>query len=479
MQFSANAVLSGAEIAAVHEESIRILEQVGIAVYSQRAMKLLREGGAVTDETTRIVRIPASMAQEALSTVPGTIRIYDWGRTLAFTLGAGPCRHGTGFDELNVPQPDREWRKLLKRDVKDFSIVADQLDNVDFVGPQGMPSDVPQASSILHGVQAVLENTRKPLYFAVDQAATLRAVLEMASAVIGSSELGSTPPLVVQISPSSPLCWTEGAADSLVEAAIRGIPVMCLPQPMAAASAPMTLAGELAIGNAEFLSCCLIAQLARRGAPVIYGAAWTALNMHYGNAIFATPEMMLLRVAGIQMAKHYHVLSHAQGLNSDSAVDDQQTAWEKAFTASSAVLAGADLIVGGGAFGTAMASSYEQLILDNEVMGMIRRMRAGIDVSEHTLAFDLIRDVGPQGNFLSELHTLQTLRTPEFFKTAVSNKEPYHIWIEKGRPTVTETARKIAASILAKQRPRNLDDGITRRITEIIADYEHGRYKAE
>jgi trimethylamine--corrinoid protein Co-methyltransferase len=451
---------------------MNVLSETGVAVHSQKALELLRDGGAEILWDRKVARIPRKLVEECLSSVPSQFPIYNMDRKIAFVIGERPCRHCTGFDELSIPLDSGAWRDMKKADIGEFTAIADALDNVDMVGPQGLAHDVMPQSAILHGADAVFRHTNKPFYFAVDRLQVLRAVCDLTRIVIDENNLAKCPPMIVQISPSSPLFWTEGAAESLMEAARCGVPITCLPQPMAGASAPLTLAGELIVGNAEFLSCCVITQLAKKGSPLIYGAAWTVIHMHESNALFATPEAQLLRVAGIQMAHSYGVPAHVQGLNADAPVYDEQLGWEKTLTGMCGILGDADLIVGGGAYGTAMVSSKEQLVLDNEVLGILRRLKRGIAVSDESMAFKTIQEVGPQGNYLLEDHTLRHLRSEEHFISRVSNKSGYQRWKGKGFPSVLDNARLQAREILEDHAPRKLSEDAQKRMSQLIQRFE-------
>lgn len=472
MRLSTFAVLSDAEVKAIHEHSLRVLHEVGVTVHSDAVLDLLEAGGASVQRDRRLARLPRRLVERCLKSVPAVFPVCDTEGKQRFSIGERPCRHCTGFDEMNVPLPGGAWRPLTKRDISEFSTVADALDNVDLVGPQGMPHDVMPQSSILHGVDAVLRHTTKPVFFAVDGREVLEAVVALTGVVVGASNLARRPSLIVQISPSSPLCWTAGAADSLLAAAGHGVPITCLPQPMAGASAPLTLAGELVIGNAEYLSCCVITQLARKGAPLIYGAAWTVINMHHSNALFATPEALLLRVAGLQMARQYGKPAHVQGLNADAPIYDEQLGWEKALTGMMGVCGGADLIVGGGAYGTAMVSSSEQLVVDNEILGIIRRLEQGITVSDDSIAFELIKAVGPQGSFLAEEHTVRHLRSGEHYRSSIVNKDMYSKWEQQGFPDVVRNAAERTREILSIHKPRQLSLATQQAMQKVIDAYE-------
>lgn len=474
MQLNRYEVLDEEEIFKIHEASLEILSEVGIAIYSKEVLELLNEAGAIVDFKKSIARIPKNLVEEALVSVPLNVLIWSKDKKSVFTLGDGHSHIVTGFDELYVPSSERnKWRKIAKSDVADFAKIADALKNIDMVGPQGMPQDVvvPEAS-LLHAVDAVFNNTEKPLYFSPDTRRVTRAVFDIAKTTVEKNDLSLHPILICQLSPTSPLSWVKDEVEALVETAKCKVPCNILPMPYAGVTAPITIAGQLTIHNTEFLSSVVITQLVRKGTPILYGGGWTSFNMREGNALCATPETAILRIAGVQLARFYKVPSHVVGLNSDSLCSDAQNGWEKCLTGLSSLNAGADLIVGPGAYGTYLVSSNEQLVIDNEILGMLYRFLKGINISSETMAIDIIKKVGPRGNFLEEEHTLQYLRSGEHWEAEISNRCMYQTWFKRGYPDIVENAKRKVKEILQTHQPRELDISVQKEIKRIIKTFE-------
>ncbi len=178
-----------------------------------------------------------------------------------------------------------------------------------------------------------------------------------------------------------------------------GVPLAILPEPNAGVSAPYTLAGLLTVNNAECLSGLVMIQLLRPGARVLYANSWTTTDMRTGAALVGSTETSICRIAGAQLARFYNVPSHTTAPNSDNHAHDEQNAWEKTFSTFCSAAAGNDLIVNCGMFATGMTCSHEQLIMDEEIAAMSKRIVAGIRVTDETIAGDLIKEIGPRWQF--------------------------------------------------------------------------------
>jgi len=258
--------------------------------------------------------------------------------------------------------------------------LSDYLPDIDIVGVEAMPQDVKAESSLLHAVDAVFNNTEKHVFFSPERKEVLIPIFDIANIVIDDGNLGERSPVTCQLSPTSPLTWEKGAVEALIETARRGVPLCILPQPFAGVSSPYTLAGLLTVHNAELLSGIVLSQLINPGAPIIYGSAWSTFDMRTMNVLIGTPETVLLRLAGSQMAEFYHMPYHTIAPDTDAHTLDEQLAWEKFGTAWGSYLAHSDLVVNGGMFSTGLTVSFEQLVVDNELFSYIKRLSSGIRV---------------------------------------------------------------------------------------------------
>jgi trimethylamine--corrinoid protein Co-methyltransferase len=229
----------------------------------------------------------------------------------------------------------------------------------------------------------------------------------------------------------------------------------------------VTLAGHLVQHNTQILSGIVIAQVLSAGHPVVYCNAHTLFNMREGNPIIATPETMLLRFAGAQMARYYHVPSHSIGFDTDAHLVDQQCIWEKALSAMACVNARIDVLVNLGMFSTGLTVSYESLILDHEVFSLLKRFQEGIEVSKDHLAVDVIRKIGTWGSFLEEEHTLRHFKTENWYPD-LSCRKLFENWTEDGSRDVHQVAHEQVNGLLQEKRQSHVAEDVALQLKRII-----------
>jgi trimethylamine--corrinoid protein Co-methyltransferase len=465
-------VLSKEEISKIHYASLEILQDVGLRIRSDKALGILDEAGARVDFKEKRAWIPNQLVDEALKSAPRIVTLYDRGKKPYARVGEGRMHAVAGMEGTYVLVSESGERRLATRkDVADFSRLADALENVHIVSTLVLPRDAPPKYSELYAAQIILNNTEKHSVFAPQNMTITHALLDMARAVVGEN-LQKSPILSFIVSPTSPLTWGADDIETVMEAAENGI--LCSPsaEPMPGASAPITLAGTLALQNAESLSGILISQLARKGAPILYGAATPMFDMREGSCYLAGPEATLLRIAHTQLGKFYGLPVSSSGLDSDSHCLDEQNAWEKILTALVTVSSDADIIWSAGIFAVGMTASLEQLVIDNEILGLLFRLRRGIDVTPETLALDTLRRIKPGQDFLRERDfTLKYLKK-EYWMPELSNRIAFSRWVEKGSKSITQVAREKAQEILRQHVVKELDKETQTKLSQIVRQVE-------
>ncbi len=466
-------VLSQKEIEAIHSASLNILSETGMLVHSEKVLNFLAENGADVDKNKNIVKFPEKLIQESLDSIPCEVELCDRNKKNYMTLGLDKSYIASGHNAVYVLDSKTGERKpATKNDIGKFAFLAEYLDNIDCVGVQAMPQDVMPKSTLLHAMDACWNNTRKHIYFSPGTVEETRAILDMAKIVVGADDLSKTPLFTCQLSSTSPLTWEEGAAEAVLAVAKEGVPLSFLPEPVAGVTAPITLAGLLCMHNTEVLSGIVLSQLARQGTPVIYGAAWSTFDMKRCNVLIGAPEVGLLSAAGAQMASFYKMPSHTANPESDSHILDQQNAWEKMITGMGALLGGVHLLVNAGMFATGLTVSFEQLVLDNEMFGVIKRFLRGIEVTPKTIAADVIKNIGPKGEFMTADHTLEHLLAGEHWESSISNRMKFEKWLEDGAKDVVCNANKKVADMLKNNEPPILDKEVQKELKAKIAQYE-------
>jgi len=451
MKLSTLTVLSDEEVRQIHAASLHILAHSGVKVMNAAMLAFLRDAGLDVDFERQLVRFSAACVEDAVSRVPGRIDIFARDGQPAFTLGDGSAKIAAGHNAVFwLDAESGETRPSRVADVERFAHLCEQLPAIDMIGIPVMPQDVPHPrATLLHGVRAVITHSRKPVYFSTDRCDVNHACIELLRAAF-PGDMTARPYGISQLSPTSPLYWEGEVIEALRDTVAHGVPLAILPEPNAGVSAPYTLAGLLTVNNVECLSGIVIAQLLRPGAPVLYANSWTTTDMRSGAALVGSTETSICRIAGAQLARFYHVPSHTTAPNSDNHAHDEQNAWEKTFSLFAAVAAGNDLIVNCGMFATGMTCSHEQLLMDEEIAAMSRRLAAGVTVTEETIARELIETVGPQGeSYLTQEHTLDHLHHDEFLLPRLARRGPRAVWEQDGAPDSYAIAHREVARLAA------------------------------
>jgi trimethylamine--corrinoid protein Co-methyltransferase len=270
---------------AVHLDSIRILEEVGIKVMSPGVLTMLKEHGASVDERAQIAKLPEAMVDEALSKAPKEFVMAARDSRWDLKLPAGDRVYG-----VNDGQPTDVWdmesqskRKSTVHDLIDLTLVCDAMPEVDLYWPEVVATDLPPDVSNNHEFLASLFNTGKHIQHGAGCVEDARFQIEAAAAIVGSEEdLAKRPIVSITHTPITPLRYEEGDVDAVVEYARAGLPVVHLSMAISGSVAPVTLAGTVSLVNAENLAGFVISQAAKPGAPVLYSSESGPMDMKTG-----------------------------------------------------------------------------------------------------------------------------------------------------------------------------------------------------
>ncbi len=437
-------VLSEQEILDIHHASLTILQQCGIRVLNARMLAFLKEKGLTVNDETRTVTFTRACVEDALSRTPAQFEVFDRHGKFAFVLGDHNPKVAAGHNAVFwVDSQTGQRRESTVADVELFTRICDRLECIDVVGVPVMPQDVPDPkATLLYGLRAVIENTAKPVYFSTDNTKINNLCIQMLQAAF-PGDLRHQVYGISQLSSTSPLYWEEGVLDAVMDTVPTGVPIAILPEPIAGISAPYTLAGLLTMCNAECLSGLTMIQMLQPDTKLMYGNSWTTCDMRTGAALVGSTETTLCRIAAAQLAHFYKIPSHTTAPNSDNHAHDEQNAWEKALSQFCSVAAGHDLIVNCGMFATGMTCSHEQLLMDEEMSAISRRIAAGMRVDDETISKELIIKTGPQNpSYLTTDHTLKWLYGDEYVVPRLSVREQFGSWAAKGAKDVYQLARE-------------------------------------
>ncbi|MFA5863762.1 MAG: trimethylamine methyltransferase family protein [Phycisphaerae bacterium] len=436
-------ILSDQEIKQIHEASMDILVNCGVEIGSPKMLSFLKDKGLKIEEDS--VHFTRECIQDALSKIPPTFDVFDREGRYVFTLGDGVPKIAAGHNAVFwVDSETGRTRPSKVSDIEQFARICQDLEYIHMIGIPVMPQDVPiPQASLLYGVKAVMENSAKPIYFSTDNLKINHSIIEMLQTVF-PGDLRHQVYGISQLSPTSPLMWEGGVLDAIMDTVGTGVPLAILPEPNAGVSAPFTLAGLLTMNNAECLSGLVMVQLLEPGAKVMYANSWTTTDMRTGAALVGSTETTICRIAAAQLARFYKTPSHTTAPNSDNHAHDEQNAWEKTFSMFCSVAAGHDLVVNCGMFAAGLTCSHEQLIMDEEISAMSKRIAEGVLVNQETIACNLIKQMGHQPEYLTSEHTMRWLHSKEYLSPRVSVRGPRATWMTAGGKDTYQMAREAA-----------------------------------
>ena len=463
------AALDDSQIERLHQATLDIMAQTGAVVQDSEARSLLADAGAAVEGER--VRISADLVARAIETGPASVTVYGRQGDPAMVLEKGRTYFGTGSDCPSVVDPETgAHRESTKADVGRMARLCDGLANIDFCMSMGIASDASQITSYVHQFDAMARNTAKPLIFTAQDAVDMEDILDLATAVVQGSrqELQARPRYILYDEPLSPLCHTADGVGKLLFAAEHSIPVIYIGSPMMGASAPVTMAGCIVQANAESLAGLVIHQLKHPGAPFVYGADASVIDMRALGYVYGSPELQIMDIAFADLARHYELPFFCIAGATDAKVLDAQAGAEMALSLLVSALNRCNLIHDVGYLESGLCSSEESVVLGDELVGLVKRYLAGFELGDDSLSLDVVDRVGPLGNFLGDPHTLKNFRRDVWYPT-VLDRRPFEAWFAAGGEPINAPLQRQAQAILAEHPAPALSGDQTRAMDEVLA----------
>ena len=462
------AMLSREQCESIHRASLEILRRTGVRLFHEGALDLLREADAIISDGN-LVRFPPGLVEWALAHAPSRIALCLRGSDqVAAPLEGRAVNFGPGSDCPNYLDPRTgERRPFTAADVVDCIHVVDALPELSFCMSMGIPGDLGTDNAYRQQFALMLAHTVKPIVFVCDDRADCEAISAMAAAAAGGMDaLRLNPTLLLYSEPTTPLQHSETATGKLLYMAEQALPIVHSPAPMMGGTAPVTLAGGLALGNAEVLSSLVMHQLQHPGAPFVYGSGLHHMDMKTTISVYGAPEFQLARVAVAEMGRFYGLPTWGYAGHSDSCLMDEQAAADAAFSVLVALLGGNNLVHDVGYLEAGLTTSPEMIVFSAEVISMMRRFMDGLSLDAEALALDVIHAVGPGGDFLAAEHTLEHFR--EMWLPTLFDRRRATDWSAKGAQRLGDRLRERTLSILAEHEPEPLPTGVQAEIDYIL-----------
>lgn len=472
-------VLSGDEIEKVHAKTLEILEEPGVLVRSEEALRVLEMGGAVVDGKSMRARIPERLVKETLSRLPRTIRLAARNPMQDMVAPrAGPPFMATNGTAVYMTDLDGGAKRTTTAgDLRDFMILCDAMDPLDYVWTIVTAHDAPAESHALVELATALLHTTKHVQGEAMSAEEARAEIEVGAAIAGGKdELAKRPVFSVIQCPICPLEFEKGSIEATMEFARAGIPVVSMSMALMGMTTPVTVASTVAIVNAENLASFAISQLTRKGAPVVYSSDSTSPNMLTGEIHYGSLEELFIAGAAAQMARHYGVASMVGGFGAGLAGDVPGISADPTELAFGMLTNATQTDFGSGIGGLdgAKGASLEQVVIDCDLWEALRNVRKVVGYDDARFAVDLIRSVGPGGTFLQEPHTLKHMKAELFLPTPAKQRAFGMYRLNGDQRRIVKSARDRVHAILTTHVPEPVEPETQAKVDEIL-----GRHHAE
>ncbi len=454
----------------IHKASMKVFEDTGVEVNDERALKAFHDAGAEVDFKRKIVRASENWIMDKIKTAPSKITLYGREDKHNMELDGHKVYIGTGGTATNVLDIDTgERRPSTLIDVQKAARLVDALENIHYFVISCFPNELEKKNVDVNRFYAAIRNTTKHVMGGVYTKEGVQNIAKYATMIAGSREALLKKPFVSYITcVMSPLVMDKDYTDLMITAIETGLPMATPTAPMAGSTSPGTLAGTLVQMNVEALSGVLLTQILDPGHPVLYSCVPTTTDLRTGAFCFGSIEMGMMNAACSQISRFYNLPNYTTAGVNEAKIPDIQSGYESMATTLLNALAGCNYIHdAAGLIESGMSISYEQYVIDNDILGMCMRAVRGIEVNDETLAVDVINQVGPAGNYLSHDHTVMNMKK-EFFYNKVSDRSTRSRWELNGKIDAREKATRMAKEILTTHKPLFVDKEVEKEILSTI-----------
>jgi trimethylamine--corrinoid protein Co-methyltransferase len=461
-------ILSREDVRKIHEATLWIIQNVGVKFPSEHALSIWEEAGASVDRDRMIIKASPALIESAMKHCPPSYSLAARDPSQDLPLDGNHVYLGTdgcGVEVIDLETGIRRTSGL--KDVEDIARIGDALQEIAFHWVPVSAQDTPPETRGLHEIKAIWENSTKHVQtesiYSLHEA---RTAIEMASMLVGgSTELRKRPVLSLMQCSASPLGHDGGSVDAALLAAEAGIPTGFMTMAACLTTGPATLAGTLAVGNAEVVAGTALLQLAFPGAPVFYAAAQTASDLRTGAYTGGGPEDFLFGGATNALADFYGIPLSMGSFATGAKEPNWQAGIDNSLSTLMASAAMSDMLLGVGFLHGSRIWSYSEMMMDCEIFSIVHKILQGIAVNDETLALEAIAAAGPSGNFLTQKHTrrhMHDIFVPEFM-----DRRPYSEWETKG-DDARDWALAKARRLLKEHEPKGLEPALRAEFARLI-----------
>ena len=451
----------------IYEEAKQILENLGIFLENEDAKALFNNEG-ISHEGSRYF-IPSDLVEKCLRTVPNEIKLFDREGKEHITLANDNVHFDPGSAAiLYLDETTGEIRNAVKEDFVRFSKVVEHLKYIEAQSTALVYQDVPREAQDWHRLSIALINCYKPVVTGTFRKESFPIMKELLlNCRLSEDDLARKPLAIFDACPSPPLKWSDLTTQSLIDAAVSMIPSEFVSMPLAGANAPMSLIGSITQHCAECLAGVVIGQLAKTGAPLIWGGSPAILDMKQGTTPMGAIETMMINLGDVEIGRFLKMPTHAYMSLSDSKVPDAQAGFEGGMGALLAGLAGVNMVSGPGMLDFESTQSIEKLIIDNEIVGMVKRLLRGVEDYGSPFASDILKDYDDKEELLSHPSTLKLFRKELFMAGPVIDRLSRDMWKASGAKSARKRAKEQASKLIDKGSLKPIDDILAKELEAV------------
>jgi trimethylamine--corrinoid protein Co-methyltransferase len=463
-------VISEGEVERIVQASLELMMDPGLYSESDLFLDIFKKGGAEVDREARTVRVPKELVEWAVQAAPKSFILYgrnDPSMDLQVELG----RTYFGMGGTSEPQywdyDQRKPRPPLKQDMVNNTRLGHALPEIDFVQTLCMSGDQPTNAIFFHDFDAIFRNTTKPTVINILERPFTQRLLELCAAASGGENaLRQKPSMLGIATPVSPLkisVMNEG----IVDVVHAGVPILYSPGPLMGATGPATVAGLVALTNAEVLFGVTLVQLIKEGAPVVLKPDTDVFDMKTTQVTYGSPEQNLGKIAMVQLAKRYGIPIYGLGGGVEGKLPDAEAAAEAMQTLLLDGLAGMTLCQSLGSMAFGIYGSAEMLVIADELVRIVKRILQGFEVNEDTLAIDVIRSCGHTGSYLAQEHTRSHYRKEMYFPS-LFQRQTIDEWLKAGSKNIEQVAHEKVLNLLETSKPIELPAGVDQELDRAL-----------
>ncbi len=446
-------LLNQEQVEQTHGTSLEILENVGMLVRNEKARSIFASHGCQVDSATQIVKFPAPLVEKYRQYLPHEFTFYARDPQNDRTIPRDGPLIVTGSSAPDIIDPvSGEVRRARSDDIARIAHLINELPAYDVFSISTLADDAPPGQFTLARLYPSIKHCSKPIRSTTKDMDDIRAIMELLFAIAGSELAYREHPFITHhyCPVVSPLTMDHLSTEAMIYFCEQGLPVYPSIVPNAGLTSPMSMAGTLAQGNAEFLAVSVLMQMVHPGSPTIYSTLPTVADMRTGAYASGGIECGMLHMAFAQMARFYQVPSGGYIGLSNAKINDAQSGYETGMSTVAGVLGGTDMLNLGGLLDSLKAFDFAKAVIDDEIAMMLKRLKRGINFGEQELALEVIGQVKPGGSFMMSPHTLKRMKT-EALLTRLADREAREAWEKKGALDTQSRAMQRVHEILSHQ----------------------------